>query len=157
MAPIVGYSRRMEPEALEREAQSAIAAAATAAELDEARVRYLGRKSELKQALRGVRDRETGRALNALREGLEAALAARQEELEQAELEQVFAQDRIDVTLPGDPIPRGRLHLLTQVRREIEDIFIGLGYEVWDGDEVTPLWHSFDALTTDPGHPSRSP
>jgi phenylalanyl-tRNA synthetase alpha chain len=147
----------MEPEALEREAQSAIAAARTAAELDEARVRYLGRKSELKQALRAVRDRESGMALNALRERLEAAVAARQEELEQAELEQAFAQDGLDVTLPGDRFPRGRLHLLTQVRREIEDIFLGLGYEVWDGDEVTPLWHSFDALTTDPGHPSRSP
>jgi phenylalanyl-tRNA synthetase alpha chain len=147
----------MEPEALEHEAQSAIAAASTAAELDEVRVRYLGRKSELKQALRGVRDRETGMALNALRERLEEALAARQRELEQAELEQLFAQDGIDVTLPGEPVPRGRLHLLTQVRREIEDIFLGLGYEVWDGDEVTPVWHSFDALTTDPGHPSRSP
>jgi phenylalanyl-tRNA synthetase alpha chain len=147
----------MEPEALEHEAQSAIAAAATAAELDEARVRYLGRKSELKQALRAVRDRETGMRLNALRERLEEAIATRQRELEQAELEQVFAQDGIDVTLPGEPVPRGRLHLLTQVRREIEDIFLGLGYEVWDGDEVTPVWHSFDALTTDPGHPSRSP
>ena len=147
----------MEPEALEHEAQSAIAAAGAAAELDEARVRYLGRKSELKQALRAVRDRETGMALNALRERLEAAVAARQQELEQAELERAFARDGLDVTLPGEPIPRGRLHLLTQVRREIEDIFLGLGYEVWDGDEVTPVWHSFDALTTDPGHPSRSP
>jgi phenylalanyl-tRNA synthetase alpha chain len=147
----------MEPEALEREAQSAIAAAATTDELDEVRVRYLGRKSELKQALRGVRDRETGMALNALRERLEEAIATRQRELEQAELEQVFAQDGIDVTLPGERFPRGRLHILTQVRREIEDIFLGLGYEVWDGDEVTPVWHSFDALTTDRGHPSRSP
>jgi phenylalanyl-tRNA synthetase alpha chain len=146
----------MEPEALEREAQSAIAGARTAAELDEVRVRYLGRKSELKQALRGVRDRESGMTLNALRVRLEEAIAARQRELEQAELEQVFARDGIDVTLPGEPIPRGRLHILTQVRREIEDIFVGLGYEVWDGDEVTPVWHSFDALTTDPGHPSRS-
>jgi phenylalanyl-tRNA synthetase alpha chain len=147
----------MEPETLEREAQSAIASASTAAELDEVRVRYLGRKSELKQALRAVRDRETGMTLNALRERLEEAIAARQRELEQAELEQVFAQDGLDVTLPGEPFPRGRLHILTQVRREIEDIFVGLGYEVWDGDEVTPVWHSFDALTTDPGHPSRSP
>src|SRR5436305_3364712 len=109
----------MEPEALEHEAQSAIAGASTLAELDEARVRYLGRKSELKQALRGVRDRETGMALNALRERLEEAITTRRQELEQAELEQVFAQDGIDVTLPGEPIPRGRLHILTQVRREI--------------------------------------
>ena len=147
----------MEPEALEGEAQSAIAAASSAAELDEVRVRYLGRKSELKQALRGVRDRETGMALNALRERLEEAIATRQRELEQAALERTFAQDGLDVTLPGEPFPRGRLHILTQVRREIEDIFLGLGYEVWDGDEVTPVWHSFDALTTDHGHPSRSP
>jgi phenylalanyl-tRNA synthetase alpha chain len=147
----------MEPEALEREAKGAIAAAATPAELDDARVRYLGRKSELKLALRGVRDRESGMALNALRERLEEAIAARERELEQAELERLLAPDGLDVTLPGEPIPRGRLHLLTQVRREIEDIFVGLGYEVWDGDEVTPVWHSFDALTTDPGHPSRSP
>src|SRR5919202_4818273 len=142
IARIVGYSRRMEPQALEREAQSAIAGASTAAELDEVRVRYLGRKSELKQALRAVRDRETGMALNALRERLEEAVATRQRELEQAELEQVFVQEGLDVTLPGERLPRGRLHLLTQVRREIEDIFLGLGYEVWDGDEVTPVWHS---------------
>ena len=147
----------MEPQELEHEAQSAIAAASSPTELDAVRIRYLGRKSELKQALRGVRDRETGMALNALRERLEAAVEARRRELEQAELDQVFAQDGIDVTLPGEPVPRGRLHLLTQVRREIEDIFVGLGYEVWDGDEVTPVWYSFDALTTDPGHPSRLP
>src|SRR5438477_12697789 len=125
MAPIVGYSRRMEPEALEREAQSAIAAAATPAELDEVRVRYLGRKSELKQALRGVRDRDTGMKLNALRERLEEAIATRQRELEQAELEQAFAQDGLDVTLPGEPVPRGRLHIFTQARGETEDTFLG--------------------------------
>src|SRR5919204_5554168 len=147
----------MEPEALEHEAQSAIAAAATTDELDDARVRYLGRKSELKQALRGVRDRESGMALNALRERLEEAVATRRRELESAELDRLLTQQGLDVTLPGEAFPRGRLHLLTQVRREIEDIFLGLGYEVWDGDEVTPVWHSFDALMTDPGHPSRSP
>src|SRR2546423_2983370 len=140
----------MEPEALEREAQSAIAAAGTAAELDEARVRYLGRKSELKQALRGVRDRETGMTLNALRVRLEEAIAARQQELEQAELEHAFAQDGLDVTLPGEPIPRGRLHILTHVRREIEGIFLRLGYPVWDGADVTPGWHSFDGPASGP-------
>src|SRR5919202_2152093 len=148
---------RVEPEALEREAASAIAGARTAAELDEARVRYLGRKSELKQALRSVRDRETGMALNALRERLEAAVAERQEALEAAERERgLGGGGGVDVTLPGERFRRGRLHLLTQVQREIEDIFLGLGYEVWDGDEGTPVWYSFDALTTDPGHPSRS-
>jgi phenylalanyl-tRNA synthetase alpha chain len=60
------------------------------------------------------------------------------------------------VTIPGHPVHRGRLHLLTQIRREIEDIFLGMGYEVWDGAEVATVWENFDALNTDPGHPSRS-
>src|SRR5947207_11985258 len=157
MAPIVGYSRRMEREALEREAQSAIAGAATAAELDDARVRYLGRKSELKQALRGVRDRESGMALNAARERLEAAFEARESDLERAELDRALTEDVVDVTLPGAEFKRGHLHLLTQMRREIEDTFLGLGYEVFDGPEVETTFYNFDALNTPEGHPSRSP
>jgi phenylalanyl-tRNA synthetase alpha chain len=134
-----------------------IAASATLAELEDKRVRYLGRKSELKLALRDVRDRETGMALNAGRERLEAAVEERQAELERAELERVYAESAVDVTLPGEPVARGRLHLLTQIRREIEDIFLGMGYEVYEGPEVVDAWHNFDALTTDRGHPSRSP
>ena len=83
----------VDPDDLEQEALAAVAAATTLAELDEARVRYLGRSSELKLALREVRDRETGMALNAVREAVEAALAARQEELERAELD-ATARDR---------------------------------------------------------------
>jgi phenylalanyl-tRNA synthetase alpha chain len=143
-------------EALEREAQGAIAAASTRAALDEARVRYLGRKSELKQALRGVRDRESGMALNAVRERLEAASAAREAELERAELDRALTEEKVDVTLPGTPFPRGHLHLLTQMRREIEDTFLGLGYEVFDGPEVEDVYYNFDALNTPEGHPSRS-
>jgi phenylalanyl-tRNA synthetase alpha chain len=144
-------------EALERDAQGAIAAASTRAALDEARVRFLGRKSELKQALRGVRDRNTGMALNAARERLEAAFDAREAELERAELDRSLTEDKIDVTLPGTPFPRGHLHLLTQMRREIEDTFLGLGYEIFDGPEVEDVYHNFDALNTPEGHPSRSP
>jgi phenylalanyl-tRNA synthetase alpha chain len=147
----------MDPEALEAEALAAIAAASTLDELDAARVRYVGRKSELKQALRGVRDRESGMTLNAVREKLEEAIEKRRAELDRAELARAYAKGAVDVTLPGEAYPRGRLHLLTQIRREIEDAFLGMGYEVYEGDEVTTAWHNFDALTTDPGHPSRSP
>jgi phenylalanyl-tRNA synthetase alpha chain len=141
-------------EALEREARGAIAAASTRAELDEARVRYLGRKSELKQALRGVRDRASGMALNALRERLEAAFDAREAELERAELARL--DEALDVTLPGTPLPRGHLHPLTQIIREVEDIFLGLGYEIVDSREVETVWHNFDALNQPLTHPSRS-
>jgi phenylalanyl-tRNA synthetase alpha chain len=146
----------MEWQQYEDEAQEAFAAAASAGELDDGRVRYLGRKSDLAQALRGVRDRESGMLLNGIRSRLEAALDARREAIESDELERLFAQAEFDVTLPGDAFPRGRLHLLTQVKREIEDVFIGMGFEVYEGDEVTDTWHNFDALTTDQGHPSRS-
>ena len=144
-------------QAHEEEAQRAIASAATAGELDEARVRYLGRKSELAQALRGVRDRESGMLLNGIRQRLEAAVEERHAELERARLDAAFAAGDVDVTVPGKELRRGRLHLLTQITREIEDIFLGLGYEVYEGDEVATVWENFDALTSDPGHPSRSP
>ncbi len=146
----------LNPEDIERYAGD-IAASASLPELDEKRVLYLGRKSELKLALREVRDRETGMRLNAARERLESAVDQRQAELERAELERVYAESAVDVTLPGHPVGRGRLHLLTQIRREIEDIFLGMGYEVYEGDEVVDAWSNFDALTTDRGHPSRSP
>jgi phenylalanyl-tRNA synthetase alpha chain len=147
----------VDAEALAREATRAVAEASTLGELEDVRVRYLGRRSELKLALREVRDRETGMALNALRDRLEAAVGQKQATLERVELERVYAASAVDVTLPGEPVPRGRLHLLTQIRREIEDIFLGMGYEVHEGDEVVDAWSNFDALTTDRGHPSRSP
>jgi phenylalanyl-tRNA synthetase alpha chain len=143
---------RMDAEAHATEALAAIEGASTAEELDEARIRYLGRRSELKQALRGVRDRETGMTLNAVRERLEAAVAARQDELNKPPEDRTF-----DPTLPGTPIPRGSLHPLTQARRQIEDIFVGMGYEIFDGREVDTVYYNFEALNTPEAHPSRDP
>ena len=147
----------MDPQALENEAKSAISGAKTSAELDDARVRYLGRKSELKQALREVRDAESGRVLNTLREGLEQAVAERESALSASELEQRLGEELVDVTLPGEATPRGHLHLISEIRREVEDVFIGLGYQVVDGDEVEDTWHLFDALNMPAGHVTRSP
>jgi phenylalanyl-tRNA synthetase alpha chain len=141
----------------ESEAQQAIAEAANVDELEEARVRHLGRKGDLAQALRGVRDRESGMLLNGIRARLEAALETRREAIENEGLERLYAESSFDVTLPGEPFRRGRLHIITQVKREIEDVFLGMGFEVYEGAEVTDAFHNFDALTTDPGHPSRSP
>jgi phenylalanyl-tRNA synthetase alpha chain len=141
-------------DALEREAQGAVAAASTRAELDEARIEYLGRKSQLKQALRRVRDRESGMILNAVRARLEAAFAGRQAELERAQLS--LLDETLDVTLPGTQLRRGHLHPLTQIIRDIEDIFLGLGYEIVDSREVETVWHNFDALNQPLTHPSRS-
>jgi phenylalanyl-tRNA synthetase alpha chain len=147
----------VDAKALETEALSAISAASTLDELDSARVRYLGRKSELKQALREIRARETGMALNAVREAIEQALAARRTELARADLEHELAEGAVDVTLPGTPVPRGHLHLITQIRREVEDIFLGLGYEVIDGNEIETPRYLFDALNMPATHVTRSP
>ena len=147
----------MDAQALENEAKSAISGAKTLDELDEARVRYLGRKSELKQALREVRDAEAGRGLNTLREELERAVGEREAALREADLEQRLVEESVDVTLPGEATSRGHLHLLTQIRREVEDVFLGLGYSIVDGDEVEDTWHLFDALNMPPGHVTRSP
>jgi phenylalanyl-tRNA synthetase alpha chain len=135
-------------------ARSEIGSAATAAELDDARVRHLGRKSELKQALREVRDRESGMTLNAVREQLEQLVDAREVALVQEE--RLRADASLDVTLPGTRPRRGHLHPLTQICREVEDIFLGLGYEIIDSREVETVWHNFDALNQPLTHPSRS-
>ena len=147
----------MDTDALVSEALSAVSGSSTADELDDARVRYLGRRSQLKQALREVRDRESGMTLNAARERIEAAVGARQAELERAELDRALGQEQLDITLPGEAQRRGRLHVITQVRREVEDIFLGMGYEVVEGREAETTHYLFDALNMAPTHPTRSP
>ena len=153
----IGTVAAVDAQALESEALTAVAAAATPEELDAARVRYLGRKSELKQALRGVRDRDTGARLNATRERLERAVAERDEQLRRAEVERALAEDVADVTLPGDELDLGTLHPTTLTRRIVEDAFLGLGYEVIDDREVETVEYNFDKLAFPPAHPTRSP
>jgi phenylalanyl-tRNA synthetase alpha chain len=147
----------MDVVALQTEAVAAIDAATSLDELEDLRVRYLGRKSDLKLALREVRDRESGMMLNALRERLEAAVTARRDTLERERLDLVLAEGAVDVTLPGERPRRGNLHPVTQIRREVEDIFLGMGYEVIDGREVETPEYLFDALNMPAGHPTRSP
>ena len=153
----------MEPETLQGEAIAAAEAAATVAELDNLRVHYLGRSSELKLALREVRDRETGMALNAVREALEDAFTARQDELERAELSEKLSTERVDVTLPAALLgtvgvrPRGSLHPTTHIRRDVEDAFIGLGYEIREDREIETVEYNFDKLAFPEWHPARSP
>jgi phenylalanyl-tRNA synthetase alpha chain len=147
----------MDVTALRDEALAAISAAADLAALDEARIAFLGRKSALKQALRDVRDRESGMALNTARVAVENALGARHAELTGAELERSLRDDVIDITLPGEAPQRGHYHLITQIRREVEDIFLGMGYRVVDGREVETTRYLFDALNMPAGHPTRSP
>src|ERR1700726_1919057 len=138
---------------IQQEAQAAIGAAATTDALEDVRVRYLGRKAELPNLLRNVAQlppeerAATGKAANQARQALERAIEDRAGQLATAELELRLEQDRLDVTLPADPLPAiGRLHLMTQTRREIEDVFIGLGFQIAEGPEVETVYYNFDAL-----------
>jgi phenylalanyl-tRNA synthetase alpha chain len=154
---------KVNPEELQIVALARAAAARTLVELDEQRVHFLGRSSELKLALREVRDRATGMALNAAREALEAAFAARQDELERAELSEKLSTERVDVTLPAELLgnvgvrPRGSLHPTTHIRRDVEDAFIGLGYEIREDREIETVEYNFDKLAFPEWHPARSP
>jgi len=145
------------------EGQEAIAAAASSEELEELRVRYLGRKAELPQMLRGVAALEpaergrVGAAANSARQALESLIAQRAGELAAQELQTGLREDAIDVTLPGAPPQQiGRLHLLTSTRRELEDIFLGLGFTVMEGPEIETVHYNFDALNHSPTHPARA-
>jgi phenylalanyl-tRNA synthetase alpha chain len=147
---------------IEAEATTAIKAAADSAALEELRVRYLGRKAELTTILRGIaglpaEERgEVGGGANRTRKALEALLERRAGELDATELEAKLAGDRIDVTLPGTPAhPAGHLHLITRTTRQIEDVMVGLGYQVVEGPEIEHDYYNFTALNHPPGHPAR--
>ncbi|MFI4993092.1 MAG: phenylalanine--tRNA ligase subunit alpha [Solirubrobacterales bacterium] len=150
-------------EELRAEAQTAIAGAGSSDALEELRVKYLGRKAELPQLLRGVAQLEAaergavGKAANEARQALEALIQARAGELGAAELQSGLRSDAVDVTLPGaPPQPAGRLHVITATMRELEDIFLGLGFTVMEGPEVETVHYNFDALNHSPTHPARA-
>jgi phenylalanyl-tRNA synthetase alpha chain len=139
-------------ETLRAQAEDEIAAATTTAALEELRVRHLGRRAELPADQRGP----VGKAANQARQALEAAIARRDEALHATELEARLASDTVDVTLPGEPPQAvGRLHLLTATWRELEDVFVGLGFTVVEGPEVETVFYNFDALNHAPTHPAR--
>jgi phenylalanyl-tRNA synthetase alpha chain len=149
-------------EALRSEAGAAIEAAGGTAELEELRVRYLGRKSELTSILRGIAELPAeergpvGGGANAARQELEGLLESRTAALDAAELDQRLGEDRVDVTLPGAPArPVGHTHLVTRTTRQIEDTMVGLGYRVIEGPEVEHDYYNFTALNHPPGHPAR--
>jgi phenylalanyl-tRNA synthetase alpha chain len=144
------------------EAEAAIAAAPDTAALEDLRVRFLGRKAELTGILRGIADLSpeergpVGKAGNEARSAIEQQLASRGEQLDAGEIEARLVGDRIDVTLPGSPVaPAGSRNLLQRTTREIEDLFVGLGYRVAEGPEVELDYYNFTALNHPPGHPAR--
>jgi len=146
---------------IQGEAEAAIAAASDASSLEHVRVQYLGRKAELPMLLRSIGDLDpadrvaAGSTANQARKHLEALLSIREAELTSGTLD--APTEAIDVSRPGSPpLPTGHLHLITQTRRDIEDVFLGLGFHVAEGPEIETTEYNFDALNTAVTHPSRA-
>lgn len=149
-------------ETIRSEGLVAVGQVSELAALREVEVRFLGRKGPLARVvgelgrMPGEARRDVGRMANEVRSALEAALAERRGVLETSERARQVAAERVDVTLPGRRPALGRLHPITQIGEEIEDIAIGLGFKVAEGPEVDSDYYSFEALNMPPDHPARS-
>lgn len=142
-------------------ARAEVAAAAGEAELEKVRLHYLGRKGVLPLSLRDLKDRTpdekrtVGPALNQARQELEDAVALRAKQLKSSTFETLADAEKIDVTEPQPHQPLGHIHPTEQVRREVEDIFRSMGFEVVRGQEVDDELNNFDLLNIPASHPAR--
>ena len=146
---------------IENEALQAMNSAADIQQLEAARVKYLSRNSEFMHLLKSLgtlspeeRPR-IGALINSTKQQLEEAFLAKRASLSQSEQQKKIESSRIDVTLPGKGIKRGRLHPLTRTMEEAKAIFLRLGYEVAEGPEIELDYYNFDGLNIPPHHPSR--
>lgn len=139
-----------------------VASATALRELDEVRVKYLGKRGSISALLKSLgklsaEERpQAGAVINEARQQVQLALDARKAELENAALAELLANETIDVTLPGRGEKIGGLHPVTRIRRRIEDFFIGLGYIIAEGPEVEDDFHNFEALNIPGHHPARA-
>jgi len=129
--------------------------------LNDLRVKYLGKKGELTEVLRGMgglsaEERPViGQVANQVRSAIEEIIGAKQEAFQQQETQQRLQAEKVDVTLPGRRMQQGGVHPLSRVVQEIEDIFIGMGYRVAEGPEVETDYYNFEALNLPKNHPAR--
>ncbi len=149
-------------EELKREAAEAVKKAAkNLNDLNEIRVKYLGKKGEITGLLRGLgklskEDRpRIGQIVNEARQQLETLIADKNDELKAKELESRLASEKIDVTLPGRQMPLGHLHPLTLTLNRIKDIFMTMGFSVEEGPEIERDYFNFEALNLPKDHPAR--
>ncbi len=152
-------------DALVRQAEEAAAAATSTEEIREVSVRWTGKKSALGQAGRSLGEldpeerRALGQTLHTARETIEALIEARRAEIQSEELSTEMAAGRIDLTefIPGSvpaPRSRGHLNLVSQTQMALEDVFVGMGFEVAEGPEIETDWYNFSALNIPPAHPA---
>ena len=143
-------------------AQAAFSAAATPADLENAKAQFLGKQGQLTELMKGmaalsVEDKKTrGAAINVAKQAVEGALNARRQALADAELNKQLKAEALDVTLPGRQRGMGGLHPIALAWDRIEHIFGSMGFDVADGPEIENDWFNFTALNNPPNHPARS-
>jgi phenylalanyl-tRNA synthetase alpha chain len=148
-------------EKLKQNALRELEAATSIRELESWRVRYLGRKGELTMILRGLAElppeerKVIGAPINVAKADLEASFKQKEQSLREVQLAALAESEAIDVTLPGRPLPTGRLHPITQTLHEICDIFVSMGFQVVEGPEVEWDYYNFEALNIPKEHPAR--
>ena len=149
-------------EQLKIEALSDVSSSASTADLEDVRVRFLGRSAELTEIKKSIgtlspeERKEVGRSSNLASLEIEAALGSKTEEVAAREQEERLRAEAVDVTLPGTPFQRGHLHPSQMMIDEVVDFFVGLGYRVAEGPEVETDYYNFTALGIPPGHPART-
>lgn len=143
---------------LEETAKSELDKAGDLASLEELRVKYLGRKSEFISILRGLKDMSVedkkviGPLANSTKVQIDAGIQKKIDSIEQQENDE---KEWIDVTLPGRKEQIGSMHIISQIQKEIEEIFISMGFEIGDGPEIETEWFNFTALNVPADHPAR--
>ena len=148
-------------EEIKASALEACSQAESVKELEQVRVRFLGKKGELTLLLRGMGQLPAeqrphfGKLVNEVRDELESALAARETQLFQEEETRRLAAEALDITLPGRPMMRGTVHPVSQIIAETKSIFMNMGYEIVEGPEVEWDYYSFEALNIPPAHTTR--
>lgn len=149
-------------EQLVTQATAAFAAATGLARLEDVKAAYLGSQGSLTELLKGLgklppeERKSAGAAINDAKSRIEAALAARRDDLKNAQLAAQLASESLDVTLPGRGQSRGSIHPVMRTLERIEQLFRSIGFEVADGPEIETDWHNFTALNTPENHPARS-
>jgi phenylalanyl-tRNA synthetase alpha chain len=154
-------AKKLDYDAIEAKWVAALAAAADMPALEVVRIEALGKKGEISQLMKGLgalepdARREAGQQLNRIKDAVAAAIEARRQALETAQLEAKLATERVDVTLPPRPSAEGRLHPISQTIDEIIAIFGEMGFEVAEGPDIEDDFHNFTALNIPPEHPAR--
>jgi len=148
-------------EELKQRAGQELKAVTNVKELEAWRVRYLGRKGSLTKILRSLASlpieerKQVGALANEVKTKLEDSLKQKRRLLGEAQLVTAIKEEQIDITLPGRPLLRGRLHPITQTLHEICDIFVSMGFQVVEGPEVEWNYYNFEALNIPTHHPAR--